>query len=219
MRCLLLFFILMPAKLHLEEFIDLENTLTQLKKLEAKKLKVGVVAQEGSQLSGYATANEFGATIRPKKGKALAIPVNLDAKNRSPREFSNLKFIPSRKGDPEHIGTLCRDRGGVLEALFTLRRSVTIPERSFLRSSMKDKKVLLKAEKHFAESVTGVITGKFSYTQAMDRLGLMLSAEVKKNITSNISPGNAPLTQALKKTNITLVDEGRLLASIGHEVI
>jgi hypothetical protein len=43
-------------------------------------------------------ARRYGATITPKKGKFLAIPARSEAYGKSPRQFDDLHFIPTRGG-------------------------------------------------------------------------------------------------------------------------
>jgi len=78
----------------------------------------------------YAAIHEFGGTILPKSGKALAIPISAEARSvASPRDMEGLTLIP-RQGRPpllvrEFLG------GGRKKARFevhwVLVRSVTLP--------------------------------------------------------------------------------------------
>lgn len=43
-------------------------------------------------------ARRYGATITPKKGKFLAIPARAEAYGKSPRQFNDLRFVPTRRG-------------------------------------------------------------------------------------------------------------------------
>lgn len=86
----------------------------------------------------YAGVHEYGATIRPRKGQFLAIPLG-PARTRagvsrfaSPRDVPGLFFVPSRSG-----GVLVKmGRGKSLTAWFALVRSVRIPARPYLRPAL-----------------------------------------------------------------------------------
>lgn len=70
-------------------------------------------------------------TIKPKKAKALAIPIGQALTKAgvprydSPRDVDGLKYIPSKKKG--NIGVLARVTAGRIDPYFALVRSVTIP--------------------------------------------------------------------------------------------
>jgi phage gpG-like protein len=89
--------------------------------------------------SAYARIHEFGGVIRPKRAKALAVPIHPHAKNHSPREFSNLQFIP-RKGRAPLLVRAASTKTGKnarLEVMYILLKSVTIPKRTYIFDSFK----------------------------------------------------------------------------------
>ncbi|MEM1542871.1 MAG: phage virion morphogenesis protein [Ignisphaera sp.] len=53
-------------------------------------------------------------------------------------------------------------------------------------------------------------------TPLMREIGTYMVSSTQRKITSNIPPANAPLTQAVKQSNLTLRDTGRLLSSITY---
>lgn len=70
-------------------------------------------------------------SIRPKKAKALAIPVSAAAYDKSPRSFADLFVWKSKKGGKDDKGAafLARLKGKKLELMYLLRRgSVTQPK-------------------------------------------------------------------------------------------
>lgn len=118
--------------------------------LEAEGVKLTLSAgREGSPSERYADIQEQGGTIRPKKGRFLAIPVNGAltssgvARYKSPRDVGGLRFQAIRGGA---MGLLVRDhagrgkggRGARSEVLFILVRSVRIPATRFLGRAMDE---------------------------------------------------------------------------------
>lgn len=74
----------------------------------------------------------FGGTVNPVRTKYLAIPARAEAHNKSPRDFNDLRFVPTKgrgKGgmlvrrEQSRRGTKQRSGG---EALYFLVRSVTV---------------------------------------------------------------------------------------------
>ena len=91
----------------------------------------------------YAAAHEYGATgsnaITPKKSKFLTIPVHPQLKTAagvgrvpSARDIPGLTFAQTLKGQP----LLVHEITG--EVWYILRKRVEIPERPYMRPSLKD---------------------------------------------------------------------------------
>lgn len=92
-----------------------------------------------------------------------------------------------------------------------------IPERSFIRSTMTEKKSELVAVQ--TKLVGKIIAGSLTVDQALNVLGTWAAAEVKKSITSkDIPPPLKPKTIAAKGSSKPLVDTGKLLNAISYEV-
>ena len=95
-----------------------------------------------------------------------------------------------------------------------------IPERSFIRRTMKNKKRAIG-------EVTAMLARKlldqrgFTVRSALEVLGVFAATEVKKTITEgeHVPPPLAPATVAAKGSSRPLVDTGRLVGSINHEVV
>lgn len=93
-----------------------------------------------------------------------------------------------------------------------------VPERSFIRRTFREKERETLA---FAEKLTGaIVVGKITPAQALEALGQWGAAEVKKTITqgAGVPPPNAPSTIEKKGSDRPLVDTGRLINAIAHEV-
>ena len=189
---------------------NIPKLMKNLKQLNGSTIKVGV--PEG-HMADIAAVHEFGATITAK-GKYLAIPLQKKYKGRSPKEFSDLFFVPSKSGDG---GTLCKAKGkGQVEACYWLTKSVKIPERSFLRACVDEKQ---KDFYKFAEKqVDKWLQSNDDPEPMLNALGLQFRGYVQKYIRDLSSPPNSGLTKTLKGSANPLIDTGSLVGSIEFEV-
>lgn len=94
----------------------------------------------------YASLQQFGGTVTPKKGKFLTIPLTMAAKRAgSPRNFPGglRPIINKRKGTGVLIGAKIQQRGknkgkvGKIEAQYALVKKVVVPPRPFVGFSPK----------------------------------------------------------------------------------
>lgn len=197
------------------EKVYLPHVEKQLAALLGKKVVVGPVAGGNGQLAAYAAANEFGAEITPKSSTFLAIPVRPEAKERSPRDFELTPIFP-KNGTPY----LAKIEGESVTPYYILKKKVTIPERSYLRSAFDKRDTQEKLMRILKDGIKRLIAGTMTADDVMNALGASLSASVKGQIASNIGPPNSSLTTALKRgKSTTLVDEGHLVKSISWEVV
>lgn len=91
-----------------------------------------------------------------------------------------------------------------------------IPERSFIRSAMKEhEKEFKKLQKKVSAKV---IAGKLSKSQALGILAQAAIDWIKNKIDSNVPPANAPSTVAAKGSSHTLIDTGQMRNSLGWEI-
>ena len=189
---------------------NIPKLMKNLKQLNGSTIKVGV--PEG-HMADIAAVHEFGATITAK-GKYLAIPLQKKYKGRSPKEFSDLFFVPSKSGDG---GTLCKAKGkGQVEACYWLTKSVKIPERSFLRACVDEKQ---KDFYKFAEKqVDKWLQSNDDPEPMLNALGLQFRGYVQKYIRDLSSPPNSGLTKTVKGSANPLIDTGNLVGSIEFEV-
>ena len=88
-----------------------------------------------------------------------------------------------------------------------------IPERSFIRSTMADKrKVYFRRVSVLASAA---IQGTDRIPDGMVRIGNVAKSDIKRKINDIKSPPNAPATIAKKGRNDPLIDTRHLLGSIG----
>ncbi|MBN2157919.1 MAG: hypothetical protein JW807_00885 [Spirochaetes bacterium] len=201
-----------------ESGIDLEKTISELAKIFNKKIIVGPAAAENSELAKYAAANEYGAAITAKKGY-LAIPCHPAAKDRRPSDFGDLVFIPGKNKGHAFLAKVSKG-GKYRENYFLLKRTVRIPERSYLRGAFDKKETIDRAVRIGAEMVRRVLLGQANARDVLTAIGQSFVSSVKQRISSNVPPPNSALTLITKKRgSATLIDEGRLIGSIQDEVI
>lgn len=92
-----------------------------------------------------------------------------------------------------------------------------IPERSFLRSTMRDDAQPI--ERMMAQLTQARLAGRIDTRQMLDLLGLFAANRVKAKIRTNIPPPLALSTIARKGSTLALVDQGRLINSIRWEIV
>ena len=94
----------------------------------------------------FGTQVALGGPIRPKKAKALTIPLTAAARRKRPRDVAGLFLLPAGPED-EHVGVLAVRRGKTaksrLDVMWVLRTAVTIAARPFLEILPKDVKDLI----------------------------------------------------------------------------
>lgn len=189
---------------------NVPKLMKNLKKLKGSTISVGV---PDGHMADIAAVHEFGATITAK-GKYLAIPLQKQYKGRSPREFSDLFFVPSQNGDG---GTLCKEKGkGQVEACYWLTKSVKIPERSFIRGTAdaKQKDFYKLAERYLDD----FLQSNSNPEAMLDALGRQYRGYMQKYIRDLSSPPNSALTKTVKGSSNPLIDTGALVNSIEWEV-
>lgn len=180
----------------------------KLKDMDSRSVQIGFFGRDFINM--VANVNEFGANIKAKKGRYLSIPINRDARGRSPRDF-NLQFVKKKNKNP----ILAKVKGKKVIPYFLLKKEVKIPERSFVRSSFDDRKDI----RHVVRKSLRIFDAEVSVEKIFDRIGLGITAIIQKKIKSNIQPANSPITTEIKggKTK-TLVDTGRMGQSVTHRI-
>lgn len=96
-----------------------------------------------------------------------------------------------------------------------MRRTIVIPERSFLRRTVEIfEDAILRRESLLA---LGYIHGKFALRTGLELFGMYVVGLVQQRIADGIPPENAPSTKARKKSSKPLIDTGQLRQSITHK--
>jgi phage gpG-like protein len=91
-----------------------------------------------------------------------------------------------------------------------------IPERSFIRSTIQDKKKeLIEFQRKLLKNI---IAGKMEVNQALGLIGEFMADAITQKIVAIQTPPNEPATIARKGSSNPLVDTGQLKNSITYEV-
>lgn len=193
----------------LEDLARIRRELTALSKM---KIHIGIQGDEDSELLMIAGVHEYGATIKAKKAKNLAIPLKPWLKDKSPRDINNTWILRTDDGDV----FIVRDKGkDEIEFLFMLLPTVHIPERSFIRGSYDSGKQGIEATTRMA--VDRIIKGEWTAQQAAENIGLFCVQMTQEYFNTKLKP-KSNITMASTNQEAPLVESGRLYQSITFKV-
>lgn len=198
---------------------DIPKLTKTLAKLGKKSINVGVFGEDNysygndADLVTIAAAHEYGVTITPKTAKYLTIPLVPEAKNKRASDFRDLVPIGIHDGSS---GVLARVNGDNIQPIFALVKSVTIPERSFLRTGF-DENIDKIADK-IELLLNDVLDFGINPDILLDSIGMEFAGLIQKHMKGVTSPGNAPATVATKGSSNPLQDTGRLIGAIRHKI-
>ncbi|EGO5846005.1 hypothetical protein [Enterococcus faecalis] len=186
--------------------------IEELNQLNKYSLQIGIFGEDDSFIAMLAQVHEFGVTIRPK-GRFLVIPLMKKYKGKNPSQF-DLFFMQTK----ENHKFLVRNKGkDQLEFAYMLAEQVTIPERSFIRSTFDEQS---RAWSDYALTlVKKLIDGKMTATELMNRLGLRMQRDIQRTIRNLSDPPNSPITTNNKKSSNPLIDTGKLRQSVTYKVV
>lgn len=233
---------------------ELERIKKELECLNKKTIHIGIQGsgkgEEGQSVSipdemlTIAGVHEFGATIKAKNVKNLAIPIAKKAKGKSPRDFEGLFFLESddllygcisknKKGESKESGRpthaepkknkpseekLKTGKKDDIEFLFLLLPAVEIPERSFIRAGYDANKGNL--EEACMKAIEKILFEGGSAEEAGNFIGMEAVGMIQKYMNT---PGNFR-----EKGNVTkatsnwpdnpLVETGRLRNSVTYTI-
>ena len=192
----------------------LPDLISVLEELHRTEIHIGIFGKDDSHLLMIANVNEFGATIRPRKAKRLAVPLNKRARERSPRSFSDLWPLKTADG----ALYLVRNKGSnQVEFMYWLATQVTIPERAFIRGGFdanagrfSDRAVRLLKK---------VMVGTLDMHGFFELTGDYIVSELKRYMTNLRDPENSFATKSSKGRSNPLIDSGRLRDAITYKVV
>lgn len=99
----------------------------------------------------YARIHDTGGTIRPKRGKYLAIPLNKAQRGIWPRDYSGkLFFFVSRRGSK----LLAERRGSTIDPKYLLKTHVQIQPTNYVRDAIKTSPT--EAQRRIASRLAGM---------------------------------------------------------------
>jgi hypothetical protein len=116
--------------------------------VDANGLDAGVAVGADVKKAPQARVQEYGGTISAKGGGFLTIPVGPNLTGKGVMRVSASAFIanPESLGfdhafvNPKKTAILGVRQDGSVEAVFALKRSVTLPERSYLRAGVNERR-------------------------------------------------------------------------------
>ena len=193
---------------------ELQRIKTELSALGKLTIHVGIQGPAGSDILTIAGVHEYGATIRAKNVKNLAIPLDKKSEGKSPRDFPGLFFI--RAKDTGNLFGVTSAGKEKLNFLFLLCPSVTIPERSFIRASYDTGQSELEAACRAA--VDHIMLEGGTAKEAAEIIGARAVAMTQQYILDGIDPPKSDIAMNTAKTPTPLYDSGRLLHSISYEI-
>ena len=192
-------------------FPDLVNVLEELQRTE---IHIGIFGSGDSHLLMIANVHEYGVTIKPKKAKRLAVPLNKKARERSPRSFNDLWPLKAADG----ALYLVRDKGSnEIEFMYWLATSVTIPERAFIRGGFDAN--ANRFSQRAVKLLKQVISGRLDIDGYFDLMGDFIVGELQAYMTNLQDPPNSTATTAAKGRSNPLIDTGRLRDAITYRVV
>lgn len=199
-----------------QETIDaLEHIEQEMKYLNEYQVVIGFFGGKDSQLLEIVRANEFGASIKPKKGKYLWVPsryaIKKYGKSVKPSDIPHM-FIPKNK----HVACITENKKLVI--CFYLLTSSRIPARPFIRKAFIDNQQ--KYGRYVKVGIDNICYKGGTGKELLTKLGKLGVADVRESIRRWTKPRNAPLTVANKRgTNNPLVDTGNLVKHVTYMIL
>lgn len=92
-----------------------------------------------------------------------------------------------------------------------------IPSRSVLRATADAKRQQWLAM--LERVIRGAVAGKIDLLTALDLVGLKATADMVATVRKGVAPPLLPATIKAKGSSKPLIDSGRLVQSLGHEVV
>ena len=131
-------------------------------------------------------------------------------------------MVKRMKGDQEVVVGLPSDSQpypdgiSVIEVGINNEFGITVPERSFLRSTISDKR------REYSKEVEKLAQRAFQKGKpvsiVLNVMGVKMQADVQEKIRSSVPPPNAPSTVEKKGSSVTLIDSGHMHSSIRYVV-
>lgn len=235
----------------------LECIKDELEKLSQMKIHIGIQGASGYGAGGegkpgapagimtIANVNEFGATIKAKNVKNLAIPIAKKAKGKSPLDFPGLFFLRSdggylfgcisknRKGGPPKEKSSPSDtkpksnkpgkksvpkKKEDIEFLFILMESVNIPERSFIRAGYDNNRAAI--EDIASSALKRIVFEGWDAETAASNIGMSIVGMIQEYMNQPFNfKGKSSITKATSNwPSNPLVETGRLRNSITYRI-
>lgn len=210
---------------------DMARIKRELEKLQGLKIHVGIMGDAGSHILTIAGVHEYGATIRAHD-KKLTIPLDKEAKGKSPSEFNDLDWIPGHNPGVSFLARKKKRRAKNKKSeglspssdynpddytwMYMLVDSVTIPERSFIRASYDSGKNVI--ENLCKEAIDGIIDKHWTAEEAADYIGSESLKMTQNYFNTQLSPPKSEITQRTSTQYQPLVETKELYLKIVYKV-
>lgn len=210
---------------------DMARIKRELEKLHGCKIHVGIMGDAGSDILTIAGVHEYGATIRAHD-KKLTIPLDREAKGKSPSEFNDLDWIPGHNPGVSFLARKKKRRAKNKKSeglspssdynpddytwMYMLVDSVTIPERSFIRASYDSGKNVI--ENLCKEAIDGIIDKHWTAEEAADYIGSESLKMTQNYFNTQLSPPKSEITQRTSTQYQPLVETKELYLKIVYKV-
>lgn len=210
---------------------DMARIKRELEKLQGLKIHVGIMGDAGSHILTIAGVHEYGATIRAHD-KKLTIPLDKEAKGKSPSEFDDLDWIPGHNPGVSFLARKKKRRAKNKKSeglspssdynpddytwMYMLVDSVTIPERSFIRASYDSGKNVI--ENLCKEAIDGIIDKHWTAEEAADYIGSESLKMTQNYFNTQLSPPKSEITQRTSTQYQPLVETKELYLKIVYKV-
>lgn len=194
---------------------SLEHIEREMKYLNEYQVVIGFFGDENSQLLEIVRANEYGALIKPKKGKYLWVPsryaIKKYGKSVKPSDIPHL-FVPKNK----HVACITENKE--LVVCFYLLTKSRIPARPFIRKAFIDNQQ--KYGRYVKAGIDKICYENGTGKQLLTKLGKLGVSDIREEMRRWTKPRNAPLTIANKRgTNNPLVDTGNLIKHVTWQIL
>lgn len=188
-----------------------KNRIPQVVKALGKGGKVRAGVLGNGEMAQIAAVHEFGMTIHAKKN-FMVIPLSPKYKGVDPKNF-DLFFLRTKEGHNFLCKNVGKDR---IEFCYMLVRSVTIPERSFIRGGWDsiEKQIMKSMDERLIDAVKNGVSMK----AVLDAIGLESKGKMQKYARNLKSPANSKLTTSVKRSSNPLFDTGEMINSIDYKV-
>lgn len=238
---------------------ELERIQRELKKLSEVQIHIGIQGENGYGAGGegregapadimtIANVHEFGATIKAKNVKYLAIPIAKKSIGKSPLDFEGLFFLRTAEGylfgciskerkggaprqtaqpsdkepdkkKPGKDKTKRKKKNDDIEFLFILMESVNIPERSFIRAGYDNNQRAM--EEIAAEAVELIVFANGDAETAANQIGMKVVGMIQEYINQPFNfKQKGKITKATTNwPDNPLIETGRLRNSITYRI-
>lgn len=245
--------------------MEIQDTITpellrikrELERLARMKIHIGIQGAAGydgdgvgksgapADLLTIANVHEFGATIKAKNVKNLAIPIAKKAIGKSPLDFPGLFFLQTEEGyvfgciSPDREGDGPKQKSspsdtkpnkrkpsgnpipkgeGDIEFLFILMESTIIPERSFIRAGYDNNRAAI--EDLAGTAIQNILFSGWDAETAANHIGMKVVGMIQTYMNQPFHfKGKGSITKATSDwPDNPLVESGRLRNSITYRI-